>query len=113
MFDISIELSTKTIKPLYYYSGAVYVFLQHVKKYYLHLFPAFVSLMYQINKHFFYQCCDESKTTISKIDNNNFVVLLFDVDMSKLKEILSTPERAEVIKKNGISNEMFQFSSLG
>ena len=59
------------------------------------------------------QCCDESKTTISKIDNNNFVVLLFDVDMSKLKEILSTPERAEVIKKNGISNEMFQFSSLG
>ena len=23
------------------------------------------------------------------------------------------PERAEVIKKNGISNEMFQFSSLG
>ena len=49
----------------------------------------------------------------SKIDNNNFVVLLFDVDMSKLKEILSTPERAEVIKKNGISNEMFQFSSLG
>ncbi len=54
MFDISIELSTKTIKPLYYYSGAVYVFLQHVKKYYLHLFPAFVSLMYQINKHFFY-----------------------------------------------------------
>ena len=56
---------------------------------------------------------DESKTTISKIDNNNFVVLLFDVDMSKLKEILSTPERAEVIKKNGISNEMFQFSSLG
>jgi hypothetical protein len=38
---------------------------------------------------------------------------LFDVDMSKLKEILSTPERAEVIKKNGISNEMFHFSSLG
>jgi len=59
------------------------------------------------------QCCDESKTTISKIDNYNFVVLLFDVDMSKLKEILSTPERAEVIKKNGISNEMFQFTSLG
>jgi hypothetical protein len=42
------------------------------------------------------KCCDESKTTISKIDNNNFVV----------------PERAEVIKKNGIANEMFQFSSL-
>lgn len=58
------------------------------------------------------QCCDESKTTISKTDNKNFVVLLFDVDMSKMKELLSTPERAEVIKKNGISNEMFQFISL-
>ena len=59
------------------------------------------------------QCCDESKTTISKIDEYNFIVLMFDVDMSKLKELLSTPERAEVIKKNGISNEMFQFTSLG
>lgn len=58
------------------------------------------------------QCCDESKTTISKIDENNFIVLMFDVDMSKLKELLSTPERDEVIKLNGISNEMFQFSSL-
>ena len=59
------------------------------------------------------QCCDESKTTISKIDEHNFIVLMFDVDMSKLKELLSTPERDEVIKLNGISNEMFQFSSLG
>jgi hypothetical protein len=59
------------------------------------------------------QCCDESKTTISKTDNNNFVVMLFNVDMSKLKAILSTPERTEVIKRNGISNEMFQFISLG
>ena len=58
------------------------------------------------------QCCDESKTTISKVDEHNFIVLLFDVDMSKLKELLSTPERDEVIKLNGISNEMFQFSSL-
>ena len=58
------------------------------------------------------QCCDESKTTISKIDENNFIVLMFDVDMSKLKELLSTPERDEVIKLNGISNEMFQFSPL-
>jgi hypothetical protein len=59
------------------------------------------------------QCCDESKTTISKIDEHNFIVLMFDVDMSKLRELLSTPERDEVIKLNGISNEMFQFSSLG
>ena len=59
------------------------------------------------------QCCDESKTTISKIDEHNFIVLMFDVDMSKLKELLSTPERDEVIKLNGISNEMFQFTSLG
>ena len=59
------------------------------------------------------QCCDESKTTISKIDNNNFVVLMFDVDMPKMKELLATPERAEIMKKNGMSNEMFQFSSLG
>jgi len=59
------------------------------------------------------ECCDESKTTISKIDNKNYIVLLFDVDIVKMKGLLSTPERADVIKKNGISNEMFQFSSLG
>lgn len=58
------------------------------------------------------QCCDESKTIISKIDEHNFIVLMFDVDMSKLEELLSTPERDEVIKLNGISNEMFQFSPL-
>ena len=57
-------------------------------------------------------CCDESKTTISKIDDNNFVVLMFDVDMPKMKELLATPERAEIMKKNGMSNEMFQFSSI-
>ena len=57
MFDISIELSTLTIKRLYFYSVAVFVFLKHVKKYYLNILPAFVSLMYQINKHFFYQGC--------------------------------------------------------
>ena len=49
-------------------------------------------------------CCDESKTTISKIDDNNFVVLMFDVDMLKMKELLATPERAEIMKKNGMSN---------
>ena len=59
------------------------------------------------------ECCDESKTTISKIDNKNYIVLLFDVDIVKMKGLLSTPERADVIKKNGISNEMFQFTSLG
>ena len=49
MFDISSELSTKTIKRLYFYSVAVFVFLQHVKKYYLHLLRASVCLMYQID----------------------------------------------------------------
>ena len=38
---------------------------------------------------------------------------MFDVDMLKMKELLATPERAEIMKKNGMSNEMFQFSSLG
>ena len=37
---------------------------------------------------------------------------MFDVDMPKLKELMSTPERAEVIKKKGLSNKMFQFSPL-
>jgi len=58
------------------------------------------------------QYCYELITTICKIDEHNFIVLIFDVDMSKLKELLSTPERDEVIKLNGISNEMFQFSPL-
>jgi hypothetical protein len=58
------------------------------------------------------KCCDESKTTISKIDNNNFIVLMFDVDMPKMKDLLATPERAEIMKKNGMSNEMFQFSPI-
>jgi len=34
------------IKRLYFYSVAVFVFLQHVKKYYLHLLRASVCLMY-------------------------------------------------------------------
>ena len=48
-FDISNELSTKTIKRLYYYSVTVFLFLQHVKKYYLHLFLTSVFLVYQID----------------------------------------------------------------
>ena len=29
---------------------------------------------------------------------------MFDVDMLKMKELLATPERAEIMKKNGMSN---------
>ena len=47
------------------------------------------------------QCCDESKTIISKIDEHNFIVLMFDVDMSKLKELLSTPENWELFLSRG------------
>jgi hypothetical protein len=37
---------------------------------------------------------------------------MFDVDMLKMKDLLATPERAELMKKNGMSNEMFQFSPI-
>ena len=37
---------------------------------------------------------------------------IFDFDMPKMKDLLATPERAEIMKKNGMSNEMFQFSPI-
>ena len=55
---------------------------------------------------------ENEEVIASKIDNNNFIVLMFDVDMLKMKDLLATPERAEIMKKNGMSNEMFQFSPI-
>lgn len=59
------------------------------------------------------ECCDESRSIISKVDDYNYVALLFDVDFEKMLTLMTTPERAEIMRENGIKNEMYQFSPLG
>ncbi|MAJ32266.1 MAG: hypothetical protein CMC18_06395 [Flavobacteriaceae bacterium] len=59
------------------------------------------------------ECCDESRSIISKIDDHNYVALLFEVDFQKMLGLMATPERAEIMRENGIKNEMYQFSPLG
>ena len=61
----------------------------------------------------FISCETKVDTHQSNMELLDDVVKIHDELMVKMKDLLSTTERAEVIKKNGISNEMFQFSSLG
>ena len=58
------------------------------------------------------EVCDESRTLVGKVDDNHFIVMLFDVDMPKMQEMMSGPELEGLIKEHGIEQEMFAFSPM-
>ena len=58
------------------------------------------------------EVCDESRTWVGKVDDNHFIVMLFDVDMPKMQEMMSGPELEGLIKEHGIEQEMFAFSPM-
>ena len=49
---------------------------------------------------------------VGKVDDNHFIVMLFDVDMPKMQEMMSGPELEGLIKEHGIEQEMFAFSPM-
>ena len=52
------------------------------------------------------------RTLVGKVDDNHFIVMLFDVDMPKMQEMMSGPELEGLIKEHGIEQEMFAFSPM-
>ena len=57
--------------------------------------------------------CNESKTTVGKVDDKNCIVMLYDVDMPGMQELMSSEYLIELTKKmNIINNEMNSFEPL-
>ena len=57
--------------------------------------------------------CDESKTTVGKIDDQNCLVMLYDVDMVGLQNLMSSDFLVELSEKMNIkNNEMHSFEPL-
>ena len=57
--------------------------------------------------------CDESKTTVGKIDDQNCLVMLYDVDMVGLQNLMSSDFLVELTEKMNIkNNEMHSFEPL-
>tara|TARA_B100000575_G_scaffold294267_1_gene309097 strand:+ start:8193 stop:8456 length:264 start_codon:yes stop_codon:yes gene_type:complete len=57
--------------------------------------------------------CDETKTTVAKINDNQAVVMLYNVDMPKMQELMTSDFMIQISKDLGIVNdEMYTFVSL-
>ena len=57
--------------------------------------------------------CDESRTTVGKIDDQNCIVMLYNVDMAGMQNLMSSDFLAELSKKMNIKNdEMHSFEPL-
>ena len=57
--------------------------------------------------------CYESRTTVGKIDDQNCIVMLYDVDMIGLQSLMSSDFLVELSKKMNIKNdEMHSFEPL-
>ena len=57
--------------------------------------------------------CDESRTTVGKIDDQNCVVMLYNVDMAGMQNLMSSDFLVELSKKMNIKNdEMHSFEPL-
>lgn len=58
--------------------------------------------------------CDESRTTVGKIDDQNCIVMLYNVDMAGMQNLMSSDFLVELSKKMNIKNdEMHSFEPLG
>ena len=57
--------------------------------------------------------CDELRTTVGKIDNQNCIVMLYDVDMVGMQSLMSSDFLVELSEKMNIKNkEMHSFEPL-
>ena len=59
------------------------------------------------------QVCDESKTTVAKVSDNQAIVMLYDVDMPKMQELMTSDFMIQPSKDLDIINdEMHSFESM-
>ena len=59
------------------------------------------------------QVCDESKTTVAKVSDNQAIVMLYDVDMPKMQELMTSDLMIQLSKDLDIINdEMHSFESM-
>lgn len=57
--------------------------------------------------------CDESKTTIGKVDDTSSIVMLYDVDMQRMQELMTSEFMFTLSKEMQIVNEeMHSFTPL-
>ena len=59
------------------------------------------------------QICNESKTTVAKVSDNQAIVMLYDVDMPKMQELMTSDLMIQLSKDLDIVNdEMHSFESM-
>jgi len=57
--------------------------------------------------------CDESKTTVGKVDDTSCIVMLYDVDMQGMQELMGSEFMITLSKEMQIVNEeMHSFAPL-
>ena len=57
--------------------------------------------------------CDESRTTVGKIDDQSCIVMLYNVDMAGMQNLMTSDFLVELSKKMNIKNdEMHSFEPL-
>ena len=59
------------------------------------------------------EVCDESKTTVGKVDDTSCIVMLYDVDMQGMQELMGSEFMITLSKEMQIVNEeMHSFTPL-
>ena len=59
------------------------------------------------------EVCDESKTTVGKINDHSCIVMLYNVDMQGLQNLMSSDYLTKLSEKMNIKNEeMHSFKPL-
>ena len=57
--------------------------------------------------------CDESKTTVGKVDDKNCIVMLYDVDMEGLQRLMASEHLMQLSQQMNIqNNKMHSFEAL-
>ena len=49
--------------------------------------------------------CDESRTTVGKIDDQNCIVMMYDVDMEGMQKLMSSDYLVNLTERMNIKNE--------
>ena len=53
--------------------------------------------------------CDESRTTVGKIDDQNCIVMLYNVDMAGMQNLMTSDFLVELSKKMNIKNKRISY----